>query len=173
MKMFLIRHGTAEPLSPGVADTERPLSALGQAEATRLANYLAATGNRFTHVWSSPLTRARQTAQQIIKATRSVEIKISQTLAPEVEPVMLANWLRELTNDDLDSVALVGHQPSLGRAISLLLRARDDLMSIVPATLVELSFLKEEREHGVRLTSLIRPDCLAAAAASNSNLRRS
>jgi phosphohistidine phosphatase len=172
MKIFLIRHGTAETLSTGITDTERPLSTLGQTETIRLANYLAATSNRFPHIWSSPLTRARQTAQNIARATQAGKIKITQTLVPEVDPVVLADWVHELTNEDTDSIAVVGHQPSLGRAISHLLSTREDVMSIVPATLVELSLKKDSHGGGVRLASLIQPDCLAVAMSVSTNLTR-
>ena len=63
MRIFLVRHAQA---APGDPDELRPLTPEGQAAARALAERLAA--EQPTAVVSSPLLRARQTADEIARA---------------------------------------------------------------------------------------------------------
>ncbi|MEO0458721.1 MAG: histidine phosphatase family protein [Cyanobacteria bacterium P01_A01_bin.114] len=68
LKLCLIRHaqslGNAEARMEGQSSTA--LSPLGQQQAQQLAQYLAQHGAPPTHCYSSPLLRARQTAEALI-----------------------------------------------------------------------------------------------------------
>jgi|ERR1041385_8671939 phosphohistidine phosphatase len=158
MNLFLVRHGTAEPQSPATPDTDRALSSLGQSETQRLGSYFASIGMSFSQVWASPFKRARQTADNIAKAIRSNDIKLSQNLIPEADPVELARWLGGLTLEDMEPIVVVGHQPSMGRAVSEILGIKYDAITIVPATVVELSFKQQVDGREVLLASVIPPD---------------
>lgn len=160
MRVFLLRHGSAEELETGSSDAERNLSSLGQTETTNVGNYLASTGLRFLHVRTSPFVRAKQTAENIVRAIESGKIEISDMLQPGVEAVALANWLDELATNATDAILVVGHEPSLSKAINQLLHIEEDVLTIEPATLVELSFVSDGLERKVRLAGLIRSDCL-------------
>ena len=60
MKLYFLRHATATDLAP--SDAERPLTAVGRDEARSAGSALARLGCECSHILSSPLVRARQTA---------------------------------------------------------------------------------------------------------------
>jgi phosphohistidine phosphatase len=103
MLLFLVRHGHAEKGEP---DALRPLSERGREEARVLGEKLAAHATPPRVVLTSPLLRARQTAESIAQAA-GVEMRVDDRLAPGATD--------ELIRGSLDGVpgpvALVGHQP--------------------------------------------------------------
>jgi phosphohistidine phosphatase len=103
MLVFLVRHAHSDPGDP---DELRPLSVRGREEARALGERLAAHPTPPALVVSSPLLRARETAEAIVDAT-SAELRIDERLAPGATLELL-----QATLDDIDStVATVGHQP--------------------------------------------------------------
>lgn len=69
MRMLLIRHGQSLGNIEGrIQDAADPLTDLGRAQARALAAALAARGD-ITHLYASPLARARETAEIIGAAT--------------------------------------------------------------------------------------------------------
>lgn len=103
MKVFLIRHAKAEPGEP---DELRALNDQGQAQAREVGERLAQDGVRPDAVISSPLLRARQTADAIARAT-GAEAEVDERLAPGAT----ASDLREVVNGRGDTIIVVGHQP--------------------------------------------------------------
>jgi phosphohistidine phosphatase len=103
MRVFLVRHAHSDPGDP---DELRPLSARGQGEARALAERLAGHETPPRVVVSSPLLRARQTAQAISDAT-SAELRVDDRLAPGAT----VELLREALDGLSEPVAAVGHQP--------------------------------------------------------------
>jgi phosphohistidine phosphatase SixA len=101
VRLFLVRHAEA---APGEPDDLRPLTAAGRAAARALGDRLAA--EQLTAVLSSPLLRARETAEQIARAA---------DLTPEADdrlaPGATADDLRAAIADHGDAVVAVGHQP--------------------------------------------------------------
>ncbi|MGH2469546.1 MAG: SixA phosphatase family protein, partial [Chloroflexota bacterium] len=65
MKLYVMRHGPAEAQRDGLADADRALTAEGRAETVGVARGLARLGARPAVILSSPLVRARQTAEVI------------------------------------------------------------------------------------------------------------
>ena len=63
MQMYLVRHGETDGISKGRYG-DFALNERGRAQVARLARRLC--GERFTHVYSSPMLRARQTAQLLV-----------------------------------------------------------------------------------------------------------
>ncbi len=61
MKLYLLRHGTASDLAS--SDAERELTREGEEEAQIAGSALAELGVKPSHILSSPLARARQTAE--------------------------------------------------------------------------------------------------------------
>ncbi len=110
-RVFLVRHAKAEP--PSRDDADRRLTAEGRARFHRL---LAALGGRLEvrRIVTSPLVRARQTAELLSAATG----------APVEEDERLASGASEGT-DLLGMVraaaagtALVGHNPEIAEAVA-------------------------------------------------------
>lgn len=114
----LIRHGSTahnapneQPRLSGVDDV--PLSALGRSEASRLAAYLAARRERFAAIYTSPLSRARDTALPLVAAGLGEpvivedlrEIDCGQLEGLEIEVVKRRHpelWAANLRQDDED-----------------------------------------------------------------------
>jgi phosphohistidine phosphatase SixA len=103
MHLFLVRHAHSDP---GDADDLRPLSSRGRDEARALAERLAGHETPPRVVVSSPLLRARETAESISEAT-SAELRVDERLAPGAT----LELLREALDGVGDPAAIVGHQP--------------------------------------------------------------
>ena len=102
--VFLVRHAHADPGEP---DALRPLSPRGREEARLLGTRLAEHASPPRVVLSSPLLRARQTAEAIA-APASAELRIDERLAPGAT----AEGLRETVEGREGPVAAVCHQPN-------------------------------------------------------------
>ena len=101
MRIFLVRHAEA---APGEPDALRPLTPAGQAAARELAAQLAS--EELDAVLSSPLLRARQTADQIARAA-DLTAEVDERLAPGAT----ADDVREAVSGRGETVVTVGHQP--------------------------------------------------------------
>jgi phosphohistidine phosphatase len=107
MLVFLVRHAHAEPGDP---DELRPLSARGRDEARALAERLAAHPTPPSLVVTSPLLRARETAEAIAAAT-GAELRVDERLAPGAT----ADSVRSRVGREQAPVAVVGHQPDFSQ----------------------------------------------------------
>jgi phosphohistidine phosphatase len=103
MLVFLVRHAHAEKGDP---DDLRQLSERGREEARAVARQLAGHDTPPTLVLTSPLVRARQTAEQIAQAA-GAELRADERIAPG----LTADLLLATLDDEQGPVAVVGHQP--------------------------------------------------------------
>ena len=103
MLVFLVRHAHSDTGDP---DNLRPLSARGRKEARALAEQLAAHSTPPRLVLSSPLLRARETAEAIADAV-SAEVRIDERLAPGTTLEHLSDAVARADG----AVAAVCHQP--------------------------------------------------------------
>ncbi len=62
MEFYIVRHGIAEGYAAG-GDAERALTEEGRTKIAEVAAGLARAGVEIDHLYSSPLLRARQTAE--------------------------------------------------------------------------------------------------------------
>ncbi len=133
MQLYLIRHGIAADRGADYPDDrQRPLTAVGVARMRLEADALAALGVAFNHIITSPIVRARQTADIVAAGGTSSAL----TLAPP--PVTESEALAfEGTPDDVRhvlaghpaaaSIALIGHEPNIGELAAALTGARSPL----------------------------------------------
>ena len=128
MLLFLVRHAHSDPGDP---DDLRPLSSRGRDEARALAKRLAAHSTPPHLVLSSPLLRARETAEAIADAV-SVPTQIDERLAPGTT----VEHLRIAVAGVEGAVAAVCHQPDCSE-IALELTGHDP--GFPPAGVAELS----------------------------------
>jgi phosphohistidine phosphatase len=105
VRLFVVRHAEA---APGEPDDLRPLTAAGRAAARALGEVLAA--ENLDAVVSSPLLRARETADAIARAA-GLEPSIDERLAPGAT----ADGVRALAHGD--RVVVVGHQPDCSEIV--------------------------------------------------------
>jgi phosphohistidine phosphatase len=115
MLLYLIRHAIAVNRNdPGVlTDESRALTPLGIKKMRINATALAKMDLNLKEIWTSPLIRARQTAE-ILKEELSTtpRIRAVKELAPGGDHSALIELIgRHLA---MEEVALVGHEPDLG-----------------------------------------------------------
>jgi phosphohistidine phosphatase len=119
-KLYLIRHGIAADRLDGEKDEERALTEEGAGKTKQVAKKLRELEIRFSLILTSPLVRARQTAEILRSAGLSDKIEESACLAPGGE---INSWLETLDrwrDGGGSSLALVGHQPDLGNWAEIL-----------------------------------------------------
>jgi phosphohistidine phosphatase len=118
--LYLIRHGQAEDHAASGNDDDRVLTESGAKELRRLARRLHDLGVRFDHTLTSPLARARQTADLLVKESVTTWVEDADFLAPGGQFDELRAWLGQWRKRHNGPVAAVGHQPSLGEWAELL-----------------------------------------------------
>ena len=109
MIRFIIRHAQAEPGSASGSDDDRPLSEKGEWQAAYLARALGDFDTRPTRILSSPILRARQTAQAISDGL-GIGLEIEAALSTHAYSSGAMEFFGALADDE--PVAIVGHNPT-------------------------------------------------------------
>src|SRR5688572_15162955 len=123
MKLLIIRHAAAVPSgTPGIADDDRPLTLRGRARFVRAARGLARLVERPDVLLTSPLPRARATADIAARAFGRLEATVEPALAHGTLAAILAAVARHPAKA---TVAIVGHEPTLGSLLARLLEGDD------------------------------------------------
>lgn len=138
MKVCFVRHGRAvERGTEGVAEDERPLTPDGRTRTREAARGIARLKLGIDEVWTSPLPRARETAEILARALTLPSPRRTDLLRPEVPPRRLLGVLAQAKGR---CPALVGHEPGLGEAVALLTGGRAEAFPLKKAglALVEL-----------------------------------
>jgi phosphohistidine phosphatase len=118
MELYFLRHGDAVTGESWKGkDGERPLSASGAALMEREAAAIARLCPRVDVILCSPLLRARQTAEMVVRRLGRHELlEVEKRLSPGFGVDELAAILRE--RHSAGALMLVGHEPDFGRVIS-------------------------------------------------------
>ncbi|WP_346354422.1 SixA phosphatase family protein [Azotosporobacter soli] len=112
MDLILMRHGKAEEGQPHLPDRERRLTEQGAERAAAAARVLKERllGSGTLHIWSSPLRRAKETAD-ILAAENGVAIREVTAIA-QGDLDALADLWQEFSSKD--TLIIVGHEPDMG-----------------------------------------------------------
>ncbi|WP_048194311.1 phosphohistidine phosphatase SixA [Candidatus Nitrosotenuis uzonensis] len=110
MNIFILRHGDANTSTKVMDDFKRPISDVGVKESEYIAKMLSVFGIMFDRVFSSPLTRAKQTAEIAIKSQKVRIVEVNE-LKPEGNVEQIAKILSEQKENS--TILLVGHSPLL------------------------------------------------------------
>jgi phosphohistidine phosphatase len=119
MKLYLVRHATAEDGTAASEDKDRGLTEDGKTRMMRAVRGLQKLKINPVLILTSPLKRARETAEILAHGLAGVRVEVMPELAPGVDSPTLVGALRSHAGHK--SLALVGHQPGLGRLASFLL----------------------------------------------------
>lgn len=118
MDLILWRHAEAEDLpdadAQGARDLERSLTARGEKQAVRMADWLDRQLPEGTRILVSPARRCEQTALALGR-----KYKIRKEIAPGATPhdlLELVQWPQGKS-----TILVVGHQPCLGQTIAQLM----------------------------------------------------
>ena len=168
MDVLLIRHGKAAERDPNrwPDDDKRPLTADGAAEMRDVCAGMLKLGVEFEYLVTSPLVRARQTADILAEAFEWKE-------PPQVAEVLGDNCtaprvLQLLAKSPPDArVALVGHEPAFSRvAAELIGRSGDAALELKKGGVVTISFEGPAALGLGSLGSLLKPSQLRKAGKS-------
>ncbi len=127
MYLYLIRHAIASDRDLATADLtiddeSRPLTKLGRKKMAQVADRLYESGLKFDLIITSPLVRARQTAEILLESQLGSDLEISPDLAPDGNlPAWLENWESRSEDRQFSTIALVGHAPNLSEWAELLI----------------------------------------------------
>ncbi len=119
MDLLLWRHAEAEDWTDGCDDLARSLTSRGEKQAKRMATWIDRQLPEGARIICSPARRCEQTVLALGR-----KYKVRNELAPDttVESLLTAaGW-----PSGKSVVLVVGHQPTLGQAVSRLLGLRQD-----------------------------------------------
>jgi phosphohistidine phosphatase len=166
MRLYIVRHAIAIPRgAPGIDDDDRALTEEGVRKMREAAAGIRALNWIPELILSSPLTRAKQTANILIEVLgKGIRLKLTPALAPFGSRRMLYREI-ESHNEKLVNLMLVGHQPSLGEiAGEICWKSSEYLLDLKKggACAIELESVRDVPEG--RLVSLLTPSILRQLA---------
>jgi phosphohistidine phosphatase len=160
MMLLLIRHGPAGDREAwralGKDDFLRPLTADGRTRTRAAAKGLARIVGRPQAIATSPLARAIQTADHVAQVFGVEAAEELNAILPAGAPADVVPWLTARAK--LDLVALVGHEPHLGRLASwLLARSTSPFLQLKKGGACLLDLGRSPRAGGARLVWMVAP----------------
>ena len=121
MELYFLRHGKAAELGePGAHDDfNRALTEKGIKEMEAVASALAALGVKLDAIFTSPLVRARETAEIVARRFgMKKQLVVTELLAQGCNSDRLRKLL---TSGESASVMVVGHEPDFSRLVGNLI----------------------------------------------------
>ena len=157
MVLYLFRHGIAGPATAGLGDAARTLTSEGIDRLKRQAAALERAGFRIDRLLTSPLVRARQTAE-ILASALAVTPETDTLLKPDCRLDDVAELVAR--RPQAERVMLVSHQPALGRLVHTLTGGNAKVRTGTMAVLDVYAL----RPSGGLLLGLYDPDVMARLA---------
>ena len=110
-RLLLLRHAKSSWDDPSLPDRDRPLAPRGHEAAERMAAHLRSNAPAVDLVLCSPALRTTETLEHLGRAFGDAKMEVEDDLygAGEEE---LQDRLREVP-EDVDAVALIGHNPGI------------------------------------------------------------
>ena len=140
MDLLVLRHGEAGRRSPLPSDSKRSLTAEGQQEIVDLSNGLKSLDVKFNHILTSPLLRAKNTAEIVAKSLKfKGKIEEIDALKPEGNKLEFYSILSKLEQDSV--ILVVGHEPYLSIMISEAISQSDCRINLKKAGLARIRVL--------------------------------
>ncbi len=125
MQLYFLRHAIAHDAQFGESDFERELTPDGILLTRHTARLLKVLGVAPDRLYTSPLIRARQTAE-IVGQMLSVAAQVRGELSPGFDASAVELLTRDAGHDD--DVFFVGHEPDFSQTISTLIGGGQVLM---------------------------------------------
>jgi len=117
--LYILRHGIAvEPGTAGIPDDERLLTKKGEKRMRQIARGLRLLDLKLERIVTSPLPRARATAEIVADELDARELlEVSNVLQTGAAAATIQRYLRDRAED---RIMIVGHNPTLSDLVSLL-----------------------------------------------------
>jgi len=158
MNLILWRHADANPGSPDLA---RELTKKGERQAAAMAAWLKPFLSKRVKILSSPARRTVQTADAL-----GLPYDICDDLAPEADETQILRACRwpgaRGEGDKKETIIVVGHQPSLGRAAAMLLTQAPADWTLRKGAIWWFSSRAQEGDANAILKAAMSPDLLDA-----------
>ncbi|HJW12242.1 MAG TPA: phosphohistidine phosphatase SixA [Albitalea sp.] len=151
--LILWRHAEAHVAREGQDDLERSLTAKGERQAQRMAEWLNQRLAHSTRILVSPALRSQHTAQALGKSFKTVAAIAPGASAEAV--LKAARW-----PDAAEPVLVVGHQPTLGIVAAQLLAEQALPWALKKGAVWWLRSRDREGGSQVVLQAVQSPDCL-------------
>jgi phosphohistidine phosphatase len=116
MKLYFLRHGEADWPDWNKPDDERPLTERGKKEMKKVAAFLKRLELSLDHIITSPLPRAKQTAEPVAKRF-DLQLSEDELLEPGFG---IAEFKQLVKKYPGESLMVVGHEPDFTKTISAL-----------------------------------------------------
>jgi len=136
MDLLVIRHAKAEDHGHPAGDAARALVAKGRKQAERLGEFLRRVDIVPEITLTSPLVRARQTAEILCTAAGAPEPVVQPWLACGLHPDTARHELAGFLT--FSRVAIVGHEPDLSQLIASLLGTGAGTIQVKKASITGL-----------------------------------
>ena len=166
VNLILLRHGLAQPHG-SMTDRLRALTPEGRQRTLQVCQRAGQLGLKAPALNSSPLVRARQTAEIAVEAGLAPALTCSEALAPGADPwPLLHDWLAGKTTINATKLILVGHEPDLSLLACRLIGAPAGALALKKAGIILLSWPLDapapSAAHPAQLRLLLTPKMLVA-----------
>ena len=153
MDLILWRHAEAHEAAPGEDDMSRSLTPRGERQAIRMAQWLERQLPEGTRILCSPAKRTEQTAMALGR-----KYKLSSAITPQSTADMLLAAVQWPSSKN--TVLVIGHQPTLGEAVAMVLGFQKPECSVKKGAVWWLrSRLRHEGDQSI-LVTVQSPDML-------------
>jgi phosphohistidine phosphatase len=113
IELYLVRHGLAGERGTYANDDDRPLTDEGKKKTKQVAKQLHTLGLQFDLMLTSPLVRARQTAEILMDVGLAKQLEEFEALGHGGEIQTWLEWFETWKRSNQKTLALVGHEPDL------------------------------------------------------------
>ena len=153
MDLVLWRHAEAEMFAAEGGDLQRALTAKGERQARRMAEWLNQRLPASARILSSPALRCRTTAEALGR-----DFKIVPALAPDADPQVVLDAARWPAASE--AVLVCGHQPTLGQVAAQLLAGQEHDWAVKKGAVWWLRGRQRNGAFEVTLHAVQGPDAL-------------
>lgn len=157
MNLYILRHAIAvDRGTKEYPNDDRPLTREGIDKMKKAAACFPALIGEIDAIFTSPLSRARETALIAAKSLRAEKkITVTETLLPEADEEEICTLLNK--EKHTGSVMIVGHEPHLSTVASFLLGGNDSSIELKKGALCLIEIGGEVRNGAGTLKWLLQP----------------
>lgn len=150
MDLILWRHAEAED---GIPDATRKLTEKGLKQAQKMARWLEPKLPKDTRIIVSPATRTQQTVSALTH-----HFETSEQVGASATPHRVLNTIAWPEAEG--TVLVVGHQPTLGKIASLLLKGDESGFSVRKGSIWWFSSKQKDERESIILRAVMTPEIL-------------
>jgi len=137
--VYILRHGEAEAKSSQVPDDERHLTTVGKSRLRRNLVVAAEIGTKIDLILTSPLVRAKESAE-IAKDVFGIErLEIEETLEPMRSPYEVYQSLAKYAS--IERLLVVTHQPLISSLMNALLNWEESFFAFPAGTIAKIEII--------------------------------